>query len=68
MSDFVQIIEELTGKTAKLTTPPAPSSEPKITCANIDKARQLLDYNPQTPVTEGLAKLWEWYQREVAQQ
>jgi UDP-glucuronate 4-epimerase len=67
MTDFVQIIEGLTGKTAKLTTPPAPSSEPKITCANIDKARQLLDYNPQTPVTAGLAILWEWYRREVAQ-
>jgi UDP-glucuronate 4-epimerase len=65
MTDFVHIIEELTGKTARLTTPPAPSSEPKITCADITKARQLLGYNPQTPVREGLARLWEWYQREV---
>lgn len=65
MADFVEIIEDLAGKPAKLDTPPAPASEPKITCANIDKARRLLDYNPQTPVIEGLTKLWAWYQASV---
>ena len=62
MKDFVTIIEELIGKQAILETPPAPASEPKITFANIDKARDLLGYNPQTPVREGLEKLWHWYQ------
>jgi UDP-glucuronate 4-epimerase len=65
MADFVHIIEELAGKKAVLSTPPAPASEPKITNANIDKARALLDYNPQTPVREGLEKMWAWYQTEV---
>ncbi|GAB4186410.1 MAG: GDP-mannose 4,6-dehydratase [Phycisphaeraceae bacterium] len=61
MKDFVTIIEQLVGKKAILETPPAPPSEPKITFANVDKARQLLGYNPQTPVAEGLEKLWHWY-------
>ena len=65
MADFVEIIEQLAGRKAILSTPPAPASEPKITFANIDKARQLLDYNPETPVQAGLEKLWQWYQREV---
>ncbi|RME73334.1 MAG: NAD-dependent epimerase/dehydratase family protein, partial [Chloroflexi bacterium] len=65
MADFVHIIEELVGKKAVLETPPAPASEPKITFANIDKARRLLDYNPQTPVQEGLERLWDWYRREI---
>lgn len=65
MADFVNIIEELAGRNAILSTPPAPPSEPKITFANIDKARELLDYNPQTVVVDGLAKLWAWYQAEV---
>jgi UDP-glucuronate 4-epimerase len=65
MADFVQTIERLVGKKAILATPPAPASEPKITFANIDKARQLLAYNPQTPVEAGLERLWDWYQREV---
>ena len=65
MADFVEIIEELAGKKAVLVTPPAPASEPKITFANIDKARKLLGYNPQTPVADGLHKLWAWYQKEI---
>jgi UDP-glucuronate 4-epimerase len=65
MADFVHIIEELVGKRAVLSTPPAPPSEPKINFADISRARRLLDYNPQTPVREGLAGMWEWYQREI---
>lgn len=61
MSDFVTIIEELVGKKAKLETPPAPPSEPKITFANVDKARKLLGYDPRTDVRTGLEKLWNWY-------
>ena len=64
MKDFVTIIEGLVGKKAILETPPAPASEPKITFANVDKARKLLGYKPQTPVGEGLAKLWSWYQQQ----
>jgi UDP-glucuronate 4-epimerase len=65
MADFVEIVEDLVGKKAVLSTPPAPASEPKITFANIDQARRLLDYNPQTLVTDGLACLWDWYQKEI---
>lgn len=65
MADFVEIVEELVGRKAILVTPPAPASEPKITFANIDKARRLLNYAPQTPVADGLARLWEWYQGAV---
>jgi UDP-glucuronate 4-epimerase len=65
MIDFVEIIEELVGQKAILATPPAPASEPKITFANIDKARRLLGYDPQTSVVDGLGKLWAWYQGDV---
>ncbi len=64
MKDFVTIVEDLIGKKAILETPPAPASEPKITFANIDKARNLLGYAPKTPVADGLAKLWAWYQKQ----
>jgi len=65
MADFVNIVEDLVGKDAVLSTPPAPASEPKITFANIDKARRLLDYNPQTTVVDGLTRLWRWYQKDI---
>ena len=66
MSDLVATVEALIGKSAVLVTPEAPASEPKITFANIDKARRLLGYAPTTEVDEGLAKLWAWYRDEVA--
>lgn len=62
MSDFIEIAEEITGKKAVLRVVPAPPSEPKITYANVDKARRLLGYNPQTSVSTGLNNFWQWYQ------
>lgn len=65
MADFVGIIQELVGKPAVLSTPPAPPSEPKINFASVSKALKLLDYRPQTAVADGLARMWDWYQREI---
>jgi UDP-glucuronate 4-epimerase len=65
MADFVGIIETLIGKRAILSTPPAPPSEPKVTLADIGKARRLLDYDPKTAVADGLARTWGWYQQEI---
>ncbi len=65
MSDFVTTIEGLIGKRARLSTPDAPASEPKVTFANIDKAQRLLGYAPETRVAEGLAELWNWYRAEI---
>lgn len=63
MADFVEMVERLVGRRAQMETPPAPSSEPKITFADIRKARELLDYMPQVEVEEGMARFWQWYQR-----
>lgn len=65
MTDFVETIEGLVGRKAMLSTPPAPLSEPKITFADIAKARRLLDYNPQISIKAGLCQFWEWYQQAV---
>jgi UDP-glucuronate 4-epimerase len=65
MADFVNIVADLVGKSAILSTPPAPPSEPKITFANVSKARRLLDYEPKTAVADGLAKMWDWYRQEI---
>ncbi len=66
MADFVNIIEDLVGKKAILECPDAPASEPAVTFANIEKAKSLFGYNPQTTVQQGLQKLWAWYQERHA--
>jgi UDP-glucuronate 4-epimerase len=65
MADFVELVEELVRKSARMTTPPAPPSEPTILHADISKARDLLGYDPITSVAEGMHRFWEWYRAEV---
>jgi UDP-glucuronate 4-epimerase len=65
MADFINILEEIVGKEALIRHEKAPASEPKITFANVDKARRLLNYAPQTSVVDGLARFWNWYQQEL---
>ncbi len=62
LGDFVDIIQELVGQKARLKILSAPPSELPITYASIDKARQLLGYEPQVSIQEGLEKTWQWYQ------
>lgn len=62
MRDFVEIAEEIVGGKAIIKAVPAPSSEPKVTYANVDKARRLLNYHPQISIVDGLQKFWQWYQ------
>ncbi|MAE63310.1 MAG: epimerase [Phycisphaeraceae bacterium] len=61
MSDFVELIENLTGRSAKLIDKPAPPTEPKLTFASTEKARRLLGYDPKVSLAEGLSRFWAWY-------
>jgi len=65
MADFVEMIEALVGRPARMSTPPAPASEPPITYADISKAQALLDYHPETSVQEGLSRQWDWYRHSI---
>ncbi|MGC9350107.1 MAG: GDP-mannose 4,6-dehydratase [Anaerolineae bacterium] len=62
MADFVELVERLVDKQAQMETPPAPASEPKITYADVSKARHLLNYQPEVSVEIGMARFWAWYQ------
>lgn len=64
MDEFVDLIEALVGRSANLSTPPAPPSEPSVTFANIDRAQRLLDYRPATSLANGMQQMWQWYQAE----
>ena len=58
---LVEVIEQTMGKRAVLDhQPPQPGDVP-ITYANIDKARRLLGYNPQTNIESGIAKFIAWF-------
>jgi UDP-glucuronate 4-epimerase len=62
MTEFVDIIEELSNREAIRVDAPTPPSEPSITYCNNQRARELLGFDPKTPVQDGLARTWAWLQ------
>jgi UDP-glucuronate 4-epimerase len=64
LGDFISTLEQLSGARAHLRNAPKPSADARHTCADIGKARRLLDYAPKTSLKDGLRKLWEWYSSE----
>lgn len=64
LGDFISTLEQLSGSRAHLRNVPRPSADAMQTCADIGKARMLLDYAPKTNLKDGLRKLWEWYSSE----
>jgi len=61
LSDLVKIIEDALGKKAQIDRLPLQPGDVMLTCADVSKARRLLDYSPSTTVAEGVARFVEWY-------
>jgi len=64
LRDFIQIVEESTGKKATIKILPDQPGDVPRTAANIDKARRLLGYEPKVPFREGIERLVQWYTTE----
>lgn len=60
--DAIRMIEEMTGRTAKLQYSEAHRADVRATWASIDKAASLLDWRPETDFREGLRRTVEWYE------
>lgn len=61
----IKMIEELLGRKARMEIKPKRPGDQLRTCANIEKAKRLLGYRPQTPLQEGLTAQVRWYQEKV---
>jgi nucleoside-diphosphate-sugar epimerase len=58
----IEAVETVIGKSIKIDHVDARAGDQLRTKANIDKARKLLDYNPQTTLLDGVRKQVEWYE------
>jgi UDP-glucuronate 4-epimerase len=65
VADFVKSLEKIAGKQAPLTSEPMMKADVPYTFANIDKAKRLLDYNPQVSVEEGVKHFYDWFRVAV---
>jgi nucleoside-diphosphate-sugar epimerase len=59
--DILRLVEELVGNKAQIDYQPAHPADVQATWANIDKARRLLSWQPQTTYREGIANVVAWY-------
>ena len=59
--DGIEAVEQVIGQAIKIDHVKARVGDQLRTKANIDKARKLLNYNPQTTLSEGVKAQVEWY-------
>ena len=57
----INTIEEILGVPVQIESRPVRAGDQSRTKANIDKARRILNYNPQTSLKEGLEAQVAWY-------
>jgi len=63
LNEFINIAEELCGKKAIRKEVQIPNTDTDITYASIKKAKDLLNYNPQTSLPIGYKHFYEWYNK-----
>ncbi len=64
-ADGIKAVEDALGKKAKFKKVPARQGDQLRTCANIDKARRLLGYDPKTELVNGVKSEVDWYKKKI---
>jgi len=64
INGLVELIEELTGKKADVQYGPPNLADMFMNQANVTKAREMLGWNPQVNLSDGISNLIEWYKAE----
>lgn len=63
--ELIRLIEGALKKKARLHMMPAQPGDVPITYADISRARERLDYNPTTPIEEGIRLFVDWYLKQL---
>ncbi|MGD1083249.1 MAG: SDR family NAD(P)-dependent oxidoreductase [Verrucomicrobiota bacterium] len=61
LSRLIALLEEAMGRKAVIDRQPLQPGDVPVTCADISKARDLLDYRPQVKVEEGIPCFVQWF-------
>jgi dTDP-glucose 4,6-dehydratase len=64
MLELVDIVREVTGSKSDVVFEPLPVGDPTRRRPDITRARELLGWEPQITLPEGLAQMRDWYQEE----
>ncbi|HEY2988933.1 MAG TPA: UDP-glucuronic acid decarboxylase family protein [Candidatus Binatia bacterium] len=63
--DFAKKIIELTGSSSPIVFHPLPQDDPQVRQPDISKARELLGWEPQVPLEEGLKKTIQYFKERL---
>lgn len=66
LSEFIQAIEQVTQKKARIKIAVMPQGDVERTHASITRSQALLGYAPKVSLIEGLTRTFEWYQNSLA--
>ena len=61
INDLIKLIEEYTGQKAKIEQHPRHPADAMANQADVTRAGQLLGWEPQVSLREGVAQLVDWY-------
>ncbi len=61
LMDMIHLVEELTGKKAKIEYKPSHPADVRATWADIGRAEQLLGWRPHSTFRDGFSALVDWY-------
>jgi UDP-glucose 4-epimerase len=63
VEEVVRMVEQISGKKAKLNMLARQQGDVRHTAAALDEARTKLGFNPRVKLYDGLAQEWEWMQK-----
>lgn len=63
LKELIAAIESAVGKKAKINRLPQQPGDVPLTCADISKARRLLNYQPRTKLADGLPEFVDWFRK-----
>jgi dTDP-glucose 4,6-dehydratase len=61
--EVANLVRRLVGTKSDVVFHPLPEDDPKRRCPDISKAKRLLDWYPEVPLNEGLAKAVKYFER-----
>ena len=67
VKDFAELVIQLTGSKSELTYLPLPQDDPKQRKPDISKARQILGWEPQIELEEGLGRTLDYFRGRLGQ-
>jgi UDP-glucuronate 4-epimerase len=66
LNEAIATVSEIHGSDLQVTATSTQPGDVRITHANIDKARRLLDYAPRTSFHEGMTRFYDWFQSRAS--